>query len=109
MGIADIKFGSELVTKKGKIYKFDDIGCMVRYLKSGALEQKDIAHTVVINYEKKDDLLDVNKTAFAVSEEIRSPMNFNTAAFAGKEAAQKFLSDKEGKILTWNEIYNRIE
>ena len=109
MGIADIKFGTEIITKKGKLYKFDDIGCMVRYLKSGALEQKDISQMVVINYEKKDDFLDVNKTAFVVSDEIRSPMNFNTAAFDGKETAQKFLTGKEGKILTWNEIYNRIE
>ena len=109
MGIADIKFGTEIVTKKGKLYKFDDIGCMVRYLKSEALAQKDISQMVVINYEKKDDFLDVNKTAFAVSDEIRSPMNFNTAAFAGSDAAQKFLIGKKGNILTWNEIYNRIE
>lgn len=109
MGIADIKFGTEIVTKKGKLYKFDDIGCMVRYLKSGAIEQKNITQTVVINFEKKDDFLDVNKAVFAISDEIRSPMNFNTAAFAGSDAAQKFLIGKKGNIVIWNEIYNRIE
>ena len=109
MGIADTKFGNELITKKGKIFKFDDIGCLVRYLKSGAVEQKDIAQTVVINYEIKDEFLDVNKAVFAVSEEIRSPMNFNTAAFTSNEAANKFLAGKSGKILNWKEIYNKIK
>jgi copper chaperone NosL len=109
MGIVDIKFGNELITKKGKVYKFDDIGCMIRYLKSGTIEQKEIAQTVVINYEKKNDFLDVNNAAFVVSEEIRTPMNFNTAAFTNKEAATKFLAGKTGKILSWNEIYSRIE
>ena len=109
MGIADFKFGTEIITKKGKLYKFDDIGCMIQFLKSKALAQKDISQMVVINYEKKDDFLDVNKTAFVVSDEIRSPMNFNTVAFTGRDLAQIFLSGKKGNILTWNEIYNRIE
>jgi len=109
MGVVDIKFGNEIITKKGKVFKFDDIGCMIRYLKSASIEQKDIAQTVVINYEKKDEFLDVSKASFVVSEELRSPMNFNTAAFTNIEEATKFLAGKSGKILNWNEIYTRIE
>jgi copper chaperone NosL len=109
MGIADVKFGSEIVTQKGKVYKFDDIGCMIRYMKSGTIEKKDIAQTLVISYEKKNYFIDVNKAVFAVSEEIRSPMNFNTAAFTSKETASIFLTGKEGKIMSWAEIYNGIE
>ncbi len=109
MGIIDPKFGGELVTKKGKNYKFDDVGCMVRYLKSGLLEQKDIAQTAVINFEKQNDFINVNKAIFAASDAIRSPMNFNAAAFSSKDAADKFLADKPGKELNWNELYNKIE
>jgi copper chaperone NosL len=109
MGIADIKFGNEIITKKGKIYKFDDIGCTVRFLRSGIVEQKDIDQTVVINYEKKDDFLNVNKAVFVISEEIKSPMNFNTAAFTDKERATEFLKGKTGKLVDWNELYNKIE
>ena len=109
MGIIDPKFGGEIVTKKGKNYKFDDVGCMVRYLKSGSLDQKDISQTVVINYEKQNDFLDVSKVTFAAGDAIRSPMNFNAAAFSTKEAADKFLSDKTGKELNWNELNKKIE
>lgn len=109
MGISDLKFGSEIVTKKGKVYKFDDVGCMVQFLKKGTIAQNDIAYSLVINYEKQHDLLDVNKASFVVSEEIRSPMNFNTAAFDGGEAANRYISEKKGKLSGWNEIYSTIE
>src|SRR5690606_3250333 len=33
MTISDARFASELVTKKGRVYKFDDITCMVNYTK----------------------------------------------------------------------------
>jgi copper chaperone NosL len=109
MGIADKKFGNEIITRKGRILKFDDIGCTVRYLKSGSLDQKDIDQTVVINFEKANDFINVNNAFFVVSEEIKSPMNFNTAAFASNESASNFLSGKNGKVMKWNEIYNKIE
>jgi copper chaperone NosL len=109
MGIVEENFGSELVTKKGKVYKFDDIGCMVHTMEEEKMDEKKLAYVLVINFEKKDDFLDVHKTSFVVSEEIRSPMNFKTAAFAGRQAAEKFLEGKEGAILNWEEIYNRFK
>jgi copper chaperone NosL len=109
MAIVDEKFGSELVTKKGKVYKFDDIGCMVWQLETGSPAAKDLAHTVVINFEKKNDFLDVHKTFFVLSDEIRSPMNFRTAAFASRESAEKFLQGKKGEILNWEEIYKKFK
>ena len=32
MTISDIKFAAELVTNKGRSYKFDDIACMMKYI-----------------------------------------------------------------------------
>jgi copper chaperone NosL len=81
MGIVDPKFGGEVVTKKSKVYKFDDIICMVRFLKSGTLKDNEIAERVVINFEKENDFLDVEKTTFWINPELRSPMGSNAAAF----------------------------
>jgi copper chaperone NosL len=107
MGIADARFGGEVITKKGKVFKFDDIGCMIRFIKSGEVEQKDISQTVVVNYEKQNDFLKTDKAVFLVGEAIKSPMNFNVAAFTNAEAANKAI--QSGKILTWNELYQKIE
>lgn len=107
MGIADARFGGEVLTKKGKVFKFDDIGCMIRFIKSGGVEQKDIGQTVVINYEKQNDFINTGKAVFLIGESIKSPMNFNVAAFSNAEAANKFI--KGGTTLSWNELYQRIE
>ena len=59
MGMADPKYGGEVITKKGKVFKFDDVICMIRFLKSGTLKPGDIKQNVVINFEKKNDFIDV--------------------------------------------------
>jgi copper chaperone NosL len=105
MGVADSKFGGELITGKGKIYKFDDIGCMVRFIKTGDVKQKDISRTMVVNYEKQNDFIDADKAVLIISESTKSPMGFNIAAFSNKVSVSKI----EGKIFSWNELYNKIE
>jgi copper chaperone NosL len=109
MGIVDAKFGAEIITGKGKVYKFDDIGCMIRYMKSGELDQKDIDRTYVINFEKPNEFLELNKATLVASPLTRSPMGFNLAAFANTDAATKYVAGTSGKIFSWNELYNQVE
>jgi len=105
MGVADPKFGSEIITNKGKIYKFDDVGCMIRFMKSDGIEKKNISRTVVVNYEKQNDFIDADKAVLIISERTKSPMGFNIAAFPNKESVSKI----DGKIFSWNELYSKIE
>jgi copper chaperone NosL len=116
MGIVDPKYGGEVVTKKSKVYKFDDIICMVRFLQSGTLTENEIAKKVIINFvqkdsfgEKENDFLDVSKAVFWASPELRSPMGSNAAAFATKQAAEKTKAGKEGQIMSWDELYKKIK
>lgn len=110
MGIIDPKYGGETITKKGKVYKFDDVICMVRFLKSETLEEKDIQQNVVINFEKANDFIDVKVASFFVSARLKSPMGSNAAAFADKGAAEKFkINNNDGEILTWQQAYDRIQ
>jgi copper chaperone NosL len=109
MGVADSKYGSEIITDKGKIYKFDDIGCMIRFIKTGNIAEKNISRTVVVNYEKQNDFIDAGKAVFLVSEVTKSPMGFNIGAFSKKESASKIIEGTSGKILSWTELYNQVE
>lgn len=105
MGIIDPKYGCEVVTKKSKVYKFDDLICMINFLKSGTMADKEITQKVVINFQKENDFLDVHKATFWVNPQLRSPMGSNAAAFATLEAAEKANSTKEGTLHTWDELY----
>ncbi|MBK8954071.1 MAG: nitrous oxide reductase accessory protein NosL [Saprospiraceae bacterium] len=110
MGIVDRKFGSEIVTDKGKVYKFDDLGCMIRLMKSGAFDQQKPALVLVMDYEKENNLLEVNSCKFVYGEDIRTPMNFNTAAFGTIPGANNFAKQGQNRnIVDWNYIYANIE
>ncbi|MEO7922938.1 MAG: nitrous oxide reductase accessory protein NosL [Chitinophagaceae bacterium] len=109
MGIVDPKFGGELVTKKTKVYKFDDLVCMLRFLQSGSLEEKDIAKKMVINYEKGNDFLNAEQTFYLIDPGMRSPMGSNTGAFVSKQAADKAKTGNEGQVITWGELYKKIK
>ena len=50
MGVADNRFGAEIITNKGKIYKFDDIHCLLGFMKANTVppkEQKSIVFIVL--------------------------------------------------------------
>ena len=108
MGIADPKFGSEIITKKGKVYKFDDMGCMIRFMKAGGVDEKSIMRTIVLNYENPNEFIDAEKAVLLSSELTKSPMGFNLAAFSNPDAAAK-LAGTTGKIISWKELYNQVE
>jgi copper chaperone NosL len=109
MGIIDPKYGAELVTSKGKVYKFDDVICIARFLSSNTLGEKNLKHKVVINFEKENEFIDLDKASFWISPELKSPMGSNAAAFKSNEAAQKLKGDKAGELLNWNELHNKLK
>lgn len=100
----DEKFGSELVTKKGKVFKFDDVNCLLRYMRSGAIAKKEYKDIVVINFAKKGEMLPVSTASFLVADYVLSPMGSRVAAFSTKEAAIQFKGTREGAIYTWTEL-----
>ena len=109
MGIADPKYGAEVVTKKNKVYKFDDLVCMAHFLAGGTIPDKDIALKVAVNFEKENDFIEVDKAVFWSSPSLRSPMGSNTAAFRTKEAADKAGASATGQLTGWTDLYNKLK
>lgn len=79
MNIADPKFGAELVTDKGRVFKFDALECMVPYLQENSNEE--YAHILAISYDEPGQLKPVADLKFVFSENYKSPMGGNVAAF----------------------------
>lgn len=101
MSISDGKFGAELVTKKGRIYKFDDLGCMMSY--SAASGQQNEHKYFVSDFANDNTLIDATTAWYVRNEELRSPMGGNTAAFSTKEAAQKQADNFKIQPISWDE------
>jgi len=104
MTIMDPKFGGEIITKKGKLFKFDDAHCMVNFLKEKTIKENEIAKTVFIDYQNEKNFLDVQSSYFVVSDRFNSPMNSNAAAFSSKELAQQKANENMGTIKNWEQL-----
>ena len=99
MSIADPKFGAELVTDKGKVYKFDALECLVPYLQAN--KDTDYAHILAIAYDEPGELKPVSELKFAFSEDYKSPMGSNLAALNPSAVLEDGLTP-----LDWEEVKN---
>lgn len=100
----DSKFGAELVTKKGKVYKFDDMRCFFNYYNSGFEPAGAYAHILVTDYANAGKLIDGLNAFYVSSPEIRSPMDGQVAAFSSKATMDSFKKQWNGIYLTWGEV-----
>ena len=108
MGIADLRFGGEIITKKGKVYKFDDMKCVMGFINSGTVKEGEVSKILFMNFDKPNEFLDVNNAFFIISKDLRSPMNGNVSCYKSKEAAENMLKGKTGEIVTWSTLQQRI-
>ena len=109
MTIVDRHFGAELVTRKGKVYKFDDIKCMLNYYKSGHEPTSEFQHKLVIDYSRPGRLVTAESAIYLTSQEINSPMNGQVAAFNSVSAKEDMKKTWNAVDLTWNSIISRDE
>jgi len=102
MKISDVRFGAEMVTRKGKIYKYDSAECLVR----NYIEQTnpDYAFILVTDYARPQTLIDAKTATFFISENQNSPMGGNLSAYANADIATRTLSEKGGRTLNFQEL-----
>ena len=109
MLITDNKYGAELVTDKGKIYKFDSIECMIEF----SLVKNTLGDTnnklLITDFDNPDNLVDARNSFYVKNDKFRSPMGLNVTAFNGEEQVQKFISENGGEKLSWVEVIELVK
>jgi copper chaperone NosL len=106
MTIMDPKFGGEIVTKKGKVFKFDDAHCMAIFLKDRKVDLDNLHKLYFTDYNGGKEFLDTKTSTFVLGSQLKSPMGSNAAAFSSKGAAEKKASEINGKTTDWATLYN---
>jgi copper chaperone NosL len=109
MTLTDQKFGAEIVTAKGKVYKFDDANCMINFMNSGSIEGEEVSHKLMVDYTQPGKLLPVEHTFFLKSDEIRSPMNSGIAAFETEASMKDFKAKWNAIYLGWGELQTEFK
>lgn len=108
MTIADGRFGAELITAKGRVYKFDDLSCLVRYAKQETSAASG-AQYFVCDYRAKNTLRPVDQVFFLHDPALRSPMAGNVAAFATRAALEAYWGKPQAPVLSWAEAQKQLQ
>ena len=82
MTIVDKVHAAEIVTQKGKVYKFDATECMVNF--NEEFDTSEIALYLSNNYTEPEQLIDATKATFLISKNIPSPMGAFLSAFENR-------------------------
>ncbi len=101
MTISDQRFGAELVTKKGRIYKFDDLHCLKGFLNEKEVKAEDVASNWVVDFAQPSVLIAITESFFVQNEQFKSPMGSNIAAFSHADSAKAFQTNYSGTEIKW--------
>lgn len=102
MTIVDKQHAAQIVTNKGKAFKFDAIECMVNHLKD--VEKGSTALFLTNGYTAPGELIDATQATYLISEGIPSPMGEFLTAFKNTEDAKQALEEHGGKLYSWEEL-----
>jgi copper chaperone NosL len=99
MTITDKRFGGELVTQKGKVYKFDSLECLNKYMNLHSDDYK----IYVVDSMHDGNLIEAEKANFEIRSELRSPMGIGILASPQSE------KDIKGNFIQWKELQLKLE
>ena len=106
MTIVDKIHGTELITDKGKVFKFDATECMLNY----TAENSALINTTLLTnyYEAPTEFINVEEATFLISENLPSPMGANLTAFKTKESAEEVQAEKGGKLFNFESLKSHL-
>jgi copper chaperone NosL len=104
MAISEKSYAAELIDSEEQAFKFDDIGCMVNFIKSKKNTTKTVAYFVMDfderQWTKADDAYYVR------SSELTTPMNGGIIAFKTQSKAREAADRYHGKLIRFEDLFN---
>ncbi|WP_299532688.1 nitrous oxide reductase accessory protein NosL [Ulvibacterium sp.] len=107
MTIVDRQHAAQMVTKKGKVFKFDAVECMMNHQKE--VDQETVALFLVNDYSEPGELIDAKQATYLISPGIPSPMGEFLTAFGDEAKAKSAHEGNGGDLYTWDELLNRFK
>ncbi|HTN08660.1 nitrous oxide reductase accessory protein NosL [Agriterribacter sp.] len=104
MGISDTRFACELITQKGKLYKFDDTHCMLAFIATPGWDKSTVKNYYLANFSEPEQWLIAEDALLLKSDQLKSPMGGNTAAFSNAADQKAAGENFTGTLVSWKEI-----
>ena len=106
MTISDPKFGAEILTLKGKVFKFDEINCLLSYLQEKNIGSTEIKDFYFVDFSSPHLLVQQTSSLLLKSDFLSSPMNGNIIAFANKDSLLFYKNKLKGETILWSQLAN---
>ncbi len=104
MTITDVKYAAELVTTKGKVYKFDDVHCLLAFNKEKIVAGKLVKDIYVSDFTGSHSLVKADESFLLHGGQIRGPMNGNIIAVSNKDSLIKLATYFNAEETTWQQV-----
>ncbi len=105
MTIADARYGAELLSKKGKVYKFDDVHCVLAFLKSKKLDKAEVKDIYLVDFAADHSLVKASESFLLQGEDIHGPMNGNVIAFKNNDSMKLISQKLKATSVSWDHLY----
>lgn len=109
MRIMDDQYGAEIVTDKGKAYKFDSIECLISFSLDKNFTGDKNQLMLVTNFANPGELIDAAKAFYVHNDKFRSPMGLNVAGFQTELQKKDFIKNNSGNELNWIELIELVK
>jgi len=103
MVISEKRYAAELIDSAGNVFKFDDIGCMVRFV--GQRGGIDHPSTRFVRDYDSASWIEAARALFVRSPEIPSPMASGLLAVRDAAKAEQYAARFHGQVLTLADVW----
>lgn len=109
MILVDKHYGTEFITGKGKVYKFDDVNCMVDFMSKEPAKSDTAGKALIVDFNASNQFIHADKAVFLKHPKLRSPMGSGIAAFINAVAAAAVDRDLGGggKVIQWADVVSQ--
>jgi len=102
MAVGDDPFATQVVTKEGQSFKFDDVGCMHEWIMENGKEVIGAAY--VRDYHTKSWVL-YEQAYYVYDASFKTPMAYGIVSFKNESEAKAFIEEQgKGKLMTASEL-----
>ncbi|MCA9785385.1 MAG: nitrous oxide reductase accessory protein NosL [Candidatus Cloacimonetes bacterium] len=108
MFVMDARYGSELVTLRGKVLVFDSAECLAAWVVLNPLEAQEARATLVTHYRRPEELVPAETTVFLQSADLPSPMGLGLSGCADHGEARALQQEFGGELLDWPQLQGLV-
>ena len=102
MAISEKQYAAELIDSDGQVFKFDDIGCVVNFIKQRSISVSG-ASLFVMDFDQRQ-WIKAENAYYVKSPDVTTPMNGGIIAFRDQAKAQEAVAKYHGKLLRFKEL-----